>query len=420
PEPLADFTLAGPTSSAWFDHWHDFLEREHVRFDRGKLVGFDMVGGAVVPCVAGTQATGDHYVLALSLREMAELVPSFLAAAAKLTKQEELKLENMKSLLKFAGDIKTLETDTPNGPLQHLSGIQFYFDQDVRFWRGHTQYLDSSWGLTSIAQPQFWARARTPEDDYRSILSVDIGIFNRPHEPAGKPALAAWQCSAQQIAEYVWDQIYQHHDDAFKQRYGKHAQFPKPTAYALDATISFGRHASTESAGPVRETERDPGGGLKFQSPRLGAVRSNSSPFLVNRTGAYPTRPGRLNTGRDGSKCISLYDVIARRYVLAGTYMQTFTRLTSMEAANESARHAVNAFLQYWEIGGDRCDIWDPEDHELEDLQWFKDLDEKLFDRKLPHFVDILDWDELPADLQHLRAFAERFMNDRRGVGSPR
>ena len=106
--------------------------------------------------------------------------------------------------------------------------------------------------------------------------------------------------------------------------------------------------------------------------------------------------------------------------MLAGTYMQTFTRLTSMEAANESARHAVNAFLQSWEIGGDRCDIWDPEDHELEDLQWFKDLDEKLFDRKLPHFVDILDWDELPADLLQFRAFAERFMQDHNSTRNPR
>jgi hypothetical protein len=93
--------------------------------------------------------------------------------------------------------------------------------------------------------------------------------------------------------------------------------------------------------------------------------------------------------------------------------MQTFTRLTSMEAANESARHAVNAFLQDWKIGGDRCEIWDPEDHELEDLQWFKDLDEELFRRKLPHLIDILELQELPDELDQLRSFAEHFMRDR-------
>jgi hypothetical protein len=85
-----------------------------------------------------------------------------------------------------------------------------------------------------------------------------------------------------------------------------------------------------------------------------------------------------------------------------------------MEAANESARHAVNAFLQHWQIGGDRCDIWDPEDHELEDLQWLRDLDEALFDRKLPHLVDLLELEELPDELDQLRSFAQRFMHDRR------
>jgi hypothetical protein len=155
------------------------------------------------------------------------------------------------------------------------------------------------------------------------------------------------------------------------------------------------------------------GGHSTFQSPRRGAITRNGSPFLVNKTGAYERRPGNVNASATGSKCISRYDVIAGRYVLAGTYMRTFTRLTSMEAANESARHAVNAFLQEWQIGGDRCDIWDPEDHELEDLQWLKDLDEELFERKLPHLVDILGCEELPDELDQLSGFARRFMRDR-------
>ena len=84
-----------------------------------------------------------------------------------------------------------------------------------------------------------------------------------------------------------------------------------------------------------------------------------------------------------------------------------------MKAANVSARHAVNAFLQTWQIRGDRCDIWDPEDHEFEDLHWFKDLDEELFERKLPHLVDILELDELPDELDQLHTFAQRFMRNR-------
>lgn len=364
-DALADYTLAGPTSGAWLDHWHDFLVDQDVEFARGELERFEVVDQQIRPVVNGTQATGTYFVLALSLPGMSRIAGSLIEAAQQ-ARVPATELRDLERTLAFAGDLATdLSRACPEGPLQHLSGIQYYFDQEVRFWRGHTQYLDSAWGLTSIAQPQFWAGARRSSHGYRSILSVDIGIFDRAFD--GK---TAWECDADEIARRAWRQIQDHHDDAFTHKYGPDAVFPTPIAYALDAKLVL-----------------DPTG-----------TRQNLSPFLVNRTSKFPTRPGKL--GRDGeSRCVSRYDVIAGRFVLAGTFMKTYTRLTSMEAANESARHAVNALLQAWNIGGDRCEIWDPEDHELEDLQWFKDVDEELVERGLPHFVDILGWRELPSQL---------------------
>jgi hypothetical protein len=92
--------------------------------------------------------------------------------------------------------------------------------------------------------------------------------------------------------------------------------------------------------------------------------------------------------------------------VLAGTYMRTHTRLTCMESANESARHGVNGILAelYARTGirvGDPCQIWDPEDNELQELAFLKRLDNDLFDAELPHFCDILDLDRLPDRLDH-------------------
>ena len=110
--------------------------------------------------------------------------------------------------------------------------------------------------------------------------------------------------------------------------------------------------------------------------------------------GQYRLRPGKV--AEKSPKASALYEVFEERFVLAGTHMQTYTRITSMEAANESARHAVNAILEDARAQCDRCDIWDPEDHELPDLQWFKELDETLFDKELPHFSRILGWEELP------------------------
>jgi hypothetical protein len=373
-DAICDFTLCGPTSGSWFQHWYDFLKMEGVTFKRGKLVDFQNNAGSVMPVVEGTSCSGKFFVLALSLPALVPLVDKFLAAAMAAGLGAT---DDMVRAKAFAGDLTTLGTASPTGPLQHLSGIQYYFDQEVRFWRGHTQYLDSKWGLTSIAQQQFWSKARTPDDDYWSILSVDIGIFDRAYTPSGGVPKTAWECTADEIARYAWQQIKDHHDDAFKKKYGPNAVFPEPTAYALDATLGF-------------------------IGNRNGTLASNSSTFLVNKTNEYPSRPGELETDPEKSKYISRYQIMAGHYVLAGTFMKTFTRLTSMEGANESARHAVNALLQEWRVGGDRCDIWDPEEHEIEDFQWMRDLDEELYDRNLPHFVDILGWNELPDYLPDL------------------
>jgi hypothetical protein len=99
-------------------------------------------------------------------------------------------------------------------------------------------------------------------------------------------------------------------------------------------------------------------------------------------------------------------DSLMRRWIPAGTFMATHTRLTTMEAANESGRHAVNAILhkilvppkkgepplfnRQGKLIGDFCKIWDPEQYELPDLDLLKELDEALLHKGLPHLLDIL------------------------------
>jgi hypothetical protein len=88
---------------------------------------------------------------------------------------------------------------------------------------------------------------------------------------------------------------------------------------------------------------------------------------------------------------------------MAGNFMGTLTRLSTMESANESARHAFNAILRtlanstdsqkYNGAGrllGDYATIWNPERFELRDLDPLKRLDKELFDAKVPHFIDVL------------------------------
>jgi hypothetical protein len=67
----------------------------------------------------------------------------------------------------------------------------------------------------------------------------------------------------------------------------------------------------------------------------------------------------------------------------------------------------VNAVLRHLEQHRDPsvavrrtfCDVWSPEDREIDDLQFLKELDAKLVERDLPHLLDIFDVDYLA---QHL------------------
>ena len=115
----------------------------------------------------------------------------------------------------------------------------------------------------------------------------------------------------------------------------------------------------------------------------------NHAPFFVALPGHFENRPGDLEHGYR----------VDNGFVIAGQYTKTHTRLPCMEAANESGRHAVNAILQHLiehkvkghELHRSLCDIWNPEDREIDDLAFWKELDARLCERGVPHLLDVID-----------------------------
>jgi hypothetical protein len=359
---VVDGILNGPTSLAWFAHWRRYLESQGVIFRRGKLVRFEKVGDTVFPCVkipdkdpAGAPdphrgasnrvIVRDYYVLALSIEAARELVD----------RDPDLCAPDFVAIRKMVlGDP---EEAKPRGALQHLSGIQYFLPAEMKFYPGHTIFADAEWGLSAVFQPQFWYRKRGWWDGYRGILSVGIG--NWYTESAGDGGKTAWSSTAEEIANEVWRQIVRTTD--------RPENRPTPTLFHLDR-------------------------GIEFENDR---PKRNKSRILINTPGLFRQRPG----GREANDRIR-YHLQYDSVVLAGTYMQTYMRLTTMEAANESARHAVNAILRHdREYCGDLCEIIDPERVELDDLKYFVDLDRALVNAGLPHFVDILEPESLTEDL---------------------
>lgn len=305
--------------------------------------------------------------------------------------------------------------DEPDDRFQTFTGIQYYFEQDFRLVRGHVYLPDTDWGLSVISQKQFWSESAREVDGVRlrGILSVDIGDTRKLSAYTGKSFLASG--SKQEVAVEVWRQI----EDSLRVVRGENAMvtnlpLPKPKFFHVDE-------------------------GLEFDGHRLNR---NLTPFLVNNVGDWQHRPkcmpwipgteSKIVESTDAKDVWHAphggYRVHNKRVVFCGHYMRTFTRMTTMEAANESARHAVNAILdhlsrfglryqapnsaaQSGSIFGDYCDIWDPEMHELEDFDYFKRIDKLLFEKKKPHLADILRFDEFadvlhpePSDLQALLA----------------
>lgn len=255
-------------------------------------------------------------------------------------------------------------------PLRDLTGIQYYFRQLVRVGHGRFTLPDAPWGITGVGQAYIWQRRPSLTRGYIGQLSVDIANLYAPYaEGNGLTRKTAWQSSAGKIAFAVWDQI----------------------------VASASRDYATRVAMP-RYFQIDRG--LHFGGPE-DTCQVNENMLMINLPGKWQARPGiRLDsTGRPSIG----YTVSNVRWVMAGTYMATTTRLTTMEAANESGRQAVNTILETLftthtpelynsggTFAGDYCRIWDPEENELPDFLPLKRLDKALMDRNIPHFLDVL------------------------------
>jgi len=390
PGRRADGTLTGPSSLVWFEHWRRYLEMQGVRFLRGRLDGFVHADEQTIwpkvtiwrdydvdgtpyksPVPTPTVLVRDFYVVAIPGQAVQNLLiqddPTSILQGPDIDRIRHFSF----------GDPTQVET---GGALAHMSGIQYFFDCDFKILAGHAVYPDSPWRLSSISQPQFWTQRTGWWTGYRSIVSVDIGSWNIA-PPAGGPT--AWAATRQQIAKEAWQQIKAAVDlqldaapDLRPQRGTPlpRAICPEPIFYHLDDNLEFG------SAGVV----------------------VNHAPLLINRVGEFRERPGRLDRMHG-------YELNYGNLVFAGTHMQTYTRLTTMEAANESGRHAVNAILNACAdpapdstsrpYRGDFCSISDPEDNEPADLQVFLALDERLCSMGLPHFIEILGLKSLPSQL---------------------
>lgn len=399
---MVDGTLTGPTSVAWLEPWRDYLETLGVEFILAEVKGLECRDdGSIRPRIPAVEFDdgqlelprgwprelarrytqykrdqrmltnlideADYFVLAVPipvaqrwLRDLKKAPPAVLAGWPQqirwfprrppLVEPPDLDLpDDLENPPIVMGD----DTGTPDTPLRHFSGIQFYLPFDVSQVPGHVYFPDTAWGLTSISRIQFDQDRPDIRRGYRGMISVDIGNFyGRIEDPLTGELKRAWDYWPSEMADNMWSEI------ARGLGVDPEAVPIQHMKYHLDQAIVF--------------TSGGTGGGSWM----------NHTPYLIVRTGEW-------NAYIDNDEP-SLYQSHGPKWVCCGNHTKTFTRLATMESANESARHAVNAILRAEGVGQD-VPTWDPAKHEIEDLEFLKRLDQRLIDADLPHFLEILD-----------------------------
>ncbi len=375
-----DGTLRGPTSEAWLNPWRAYLEAQGVEFIAGRLDGFEavpvqndaddgeLVVWPTVTCLDPRYATSSvplkpgYFVVAVSAPEARRLATEFSRALGEPEHDEHEHAAGTDSGARaFDSDLKKAETiggdmpeaslkeelarPRPNSDYRHFAGIQYYFAEDLSWLDGHVYYPDSLWALTSISQARFWQDKMDWEHGYRGLLSAIVGAWDVESPRIGK---TAWACTPDELAEEVWNQMREGILNLLEQtrtpgvgRFAKRTpipdDLPEPIYWHIDENLKRKKNG--------------------FQ---------NQSPFLIAAPGRFEERPGSVVDGY----------TVEHGVVLCGYYTQTYTRIPSMEAANESARHAVNAILSHLErkqapsarFRRSYCDIWNPEDREVDDF----------------------------------------------------
>ncbi|WP_437328833.1 hypothetical protein [Sorangium sp. So ce381] len=471
PAAKVDGTLNGPTSEAWLEPWKHYLTtRLEVEFVQGTLVRVELKEEngkqTVVPHVwlpnevenkrgpGPDPKPSDYYIIATDPKTAEEVTRDLVAAP-----DSPGRIGVPLGLDGFTTHVRPQPPDegpgTARGPsgkyglahwdrFQTMSGIQFFFkEEDFKLNDGYVFFNKAAWALTSINSAQFWAqRPAEKRDGFTSLMSVDLCDWSTKADGGPVIGKSMWECSANEIAEEVWRQITKeirlatppsHTGSPFA------GVPPRPTWFHIDQNIEFGKDPP-DFERPVRN--RTP-----YLVPikgdwrnRPGAQPWDPSPEAFNLPPDYPKekrREGEWQARHGG------YLVHWDKLVFAGVYLKTFTRMTTMEAANESGRHAANAILDHWLAtrpgrwsprhreamraradedeeerieearhmrssvfytatpGGDYCKIWNPERWEMPDFMLAKQADERNFDLGLPHPWDICGLETIPSLLSH-------------------
>jgi hypothetical protein len=282
----------------------------------------------------------DYYVMALPVEEAAAVLDASGTVAAVGERLDDVRQS-------LRGDVRS------------MTGAQFYLKTpltNVPPNLGHALYIDTEWALTSIQQSYFW---RDPWDQIRrwgagnvqTVWSIDVSDWNTKY-PSGR-GTDANHARRQQLRDMILDQLAASLNGDGIQRFDP----ASVVAWNLDRAVI-------------------PAGEIPLPVGITNSIAINTKKLLVNKPARWQYRPDAAPAG-------------LRNLLLASDYVRSNTDIATMEGANEAARRAVNAILDYEGVSAPRCGIYElyyPEvlwETSVHARQWAL-ADDERFRRGLP------------------------------------
>jgi len=273
--------LNRPTNEAWIDAWCGYLAGLGVSLNLGVQATQCEYANGQV---VGVQANAGGTPLTIQADWYVLAVPSEKVNALLPPAMQAADSQ-------FAGIAQLVQ--------RWFAGIQFFLTQPGQINNGPFACLRSPWSIGGLTEGQFWPlnfAATYGNGEVRDVLSVDVADWTTPGMLYGLPAN---QCTPQQIIQEVLAQ--------------------------MRNDLPHGANVLPDSV--IQSWVIDPDlTGLGTANP------VNPDPLFINTVGSWPLRPGTTTA--------------IRNFFLAGDYVHALgLDLASMEAANESGRHAANAIL---------------------------------------------------------------------------
>ncbi len=314
--------LDGPTNERWIDPWVTELRRLGVRLRLGdELKRIHYRDGRIRSVeIAGPrrrrELTFDHYISALPVERARKLW-------TKAMRRDDRDLARMDNL-----------------QTAWMNGISYFLTERSNLVEGIGVAADSPWAASFIPQGQYW------EADFSSTygdgtvvdkISAAIADWTAPGTFIGRPAE---DCSPEQVAEELWEQI--------KLAVNDDGSPPKLT----DAML--------------HSYEIDPG--MLVRDGRL----VSGDPLVLPTKGTERFRP----PSRTRIENLSL----------AGDYISRDWIITTMEAANHAGKMAASAAVERLKPNADPVPVIAP--YQAPEFAPLKAIDEDRYRRGLPNALD--------------------------------